>query len=178
MKENLKQKIKEDISNSYAIEYDKELLHNKLVIKQDDNIKYNSKLKLVLKYAMVFIIGVLIGIGAYSCIGDENNSNKIISNELKKEIKELGYDISDENVYCFFKIKVKDEIYIFTSNDKNKYVYIIKKGSNTEDLYLINNNERVEIFNNSIGIISKNDDEEYTKFYIEIDGKPQEFILK
>ena len=177
MKKNLKQKIKEDISNSYAIEYDKELLHNKLVIKQDDNIKYNSKLKLVLKYAMVFIIGLVIGVCTYSFLSLEDNKSKILTNELKKEIEELGCDIADDNVYCFFKIKTKDEIYIFRSNEHNKYIYVIKKGSNTQDLYLLNNNKRVEIFNNSFGIISKNDDEEYTKFYIEIDGETQEFIL-
>lgn len=176
MKKNLKQKIKEDISNSYAIEYDKELLHNKLVVKQE-NVKYNSKLKLVLKYVMIFIIGIMIGIGGYRCLSDESDGSKIITKELKKEIEELGCDIADDNVYCFFKIKTKDEIYIFRSNEHNKYIYVIKKGSNTQDLYLINNNEKVEIFNNSFGIISKNDDEEYTKFYIEIDGETQEFIL-
>lgn len=178
MKKNLKQKIKEDISNSYAIEYDKELLHNKLVIKQDDNIKYNSKLKLVFKYAMVFIIGVLIGIGAYSCIGDENDKHKILTNELKNEIKELGYKIEDDNIYCIFNITEKDEIYIFKNDDDNKYIYIVKKGSKSQKIYLISGNKKNEIFDKSFGIISKNDDEEYTKFYIEIDGETQEFILK
>ena len=178
MKKNLKQKIKEDISNSYAIEYDKELLHNKLVVKQDDNIKYNSKLKLVLKYAMVFIIGLVIGVCTYSFLSLEDNKSKILTNELKKEIKELGYKIEDDNIYCIFNFNEKDEIYIFKNDDDNKYIYIVKKGCKSQKIYLVSGNKKNEIFDKSFGIISKNDDEEYTKFYIEIDGETQEFILK
>ena len=174
-KKQLKELIKNDIETNYTIDYNKEEALSHFVAKERKS--YN----LFLKYAIVCLIGVFIGMGIFYPISKKYLYENI-TKEFEKYVNESGFLIQEENLKYNINFYDRCNIIIYRIESKEiiNYYYIIKIKDFIANPYLFYENRKIELTHNSFGLLdsfNRNTDEETIKFYIEIDGKTIEYIL-
>jgi len=185
MKKNIKELIKQDINNSYKVEYDLNELHDSFVPKTySKNEVHISKKRLVLYFILVCVLGVFIGALR---LGYFNANSQMITNELREFVyDEYGCKIQDIDLWYSLKIDEDNTLYIFYKNIKsnskinNAYIYMYKTKNNYDNMFIITNNFKIKIENNSFGVLTEkdsNDPNQTIEFSIEINGKIKDFLL-
>ena len=177
-KKELKKLIRNDIETNYNVNYNEEEALSHFVVKE--KVK-NTKLIIALNYAVVCLIGIVLGFAI--CIPLKNiNVQDYITEEFEAFVNKEGYPICEN--YLKYNINFYDRcniiIYRVESKDIANYYYIIKIDDCIIKPYLFYENQKLELTHNSFGLLDsfdKNKDEETLKFHIEVDGKTIEYVL-
>ena len=177
-KKELKKLIRNDIETNYNVNYNEEEALSHFVVKE--KIK-NTKLRIALNYAVVCLIGIVLGIVVCIPLG-ELGSQKNITQEFEDFVNSKGYPICENdlkyNLNFFDRCNII--IYEIETKDIANYYYIIKIEDCIIKPYLFYENQKLELSHNSFGLLDsfdKNKDERTLKFHIEVDGKTIEYVL-
>lgn len=183
MKRNIKKYIKDDIKQSYKFEYDKDQLLSDFVPKQKEKKVYQfTKLSIALHVAIICIIGIVIG-GVIE--GGKFHSNKYVSKEFKEYLMVEDFRIGSANLCYSLKISNGVNLHIYSFQKKedsvnNYYYYVIQSKKEIKSCYIIINDKRTKVDEDSFGLISikeRKEDNQTLNFIIEIEGKTKEFVL-
>lgn len=177
-KKELKNLIRNDIETNYNVNYNEEEALSHFVVKE--KVK-NTKLRIALNYAVVCLIGIVLGFAI--CIPLKNvNDQDYITEEFEKFVNREGNIIQEKNLK--YNIKFYDRcniiIYEIETKDIANYYYIIKIEGRVSMVNLIYQEKEMKLAHNSFGLLDsfdKNKEEETLIFHIEVDGKTIEYVL-
>ena len=177
-KKELKKLIKNDIETNYNVNYNEEEALSHFVVKE--KVK-NTKLRIALNYAVVCLIGIVLGIVICIPLGKFGGQNNI-TEEFEAFVNKDGDYICENNLKYNLNFYDRCNIIIYRveSKDIANYYYIIKIDDFIIKPYLFYKNQKLELTHNSFGLLDsfdKNKEEETLKFHIEVDGKTIEYVL-
>lgn len=180
-KKELKKLIKEDIDKSYSFAYDEKQVMENFVVKEQPTYVYPiNKKRLILKYAIVCIVGLLIGFGIGFSMTDFGLHTGI-TEDFEKFVQNEGHAISDNELLYNIKYFDRCNIHIYKINAKTgfNYYYITKVETKKVKAYLVLEDKKIELTHNSYGLLDSIEDNENRplKFYIEVNGEIQEYIF-
>ena len=178
-KKELKNLIRNDIETNYNVNYNEEEALSHFVVKE---IVKNTKLRIALNYAVVCLIGIVLGFAACIHINKLGDYKEIITEEFKDFVNNEGHYIREKNMK--YNINFYDRcniiIYRVESKDIANYYYIVKIEGRVSVVNLIYQEKEMKLTHNSFGLLDsfdKNKEEETLKFHIEVDGKTIEYVL-
>ena len=177
-KKELKKLIRNDIETNYNVNYNEEEALSHFVVKE--KVK-NTKLRIALNYAVVCLIGIVLGFAICIPLGKFGGQNNI-TEEFEEFVNKEGYPICED--YLKYNINFYDRcnIIIYRVESKNiaNYYYIVKIEGRVSVVNLIYQEKATKLKHNSFGLLDsfdKNKEEETLKFHIEVDGKTIEYVL-
>lgn len=177
-KKELKKLIRNDIETNYNVNYNEEEALSHFVVKE--KVK-NTKLRIALNYAVVCLIGIVLGFAI--CIPLKKiNVQDYITDEFEAFVNKDGDYICENNLKYNLNFYDRCNIIIYRveSKDIANYYYIVKISDTVNIANLFYENQKLELTHNSFGLLDsfdKNKEEETLKFYIEVDGKTIEYVL-
>lgn len=178
-KKELKKLIRNDIETNYNVNYNEEEALSHFVVKE--KVK-NTKLRIALNYAVVCLIGIVLGFAACIHINKLGDYKEIITEEFKDFVNNKGYPICENDLKYNLNFYDRCNIIIYEIETKDiaNYYYIIKIDDCIIKPYLFYKNQKLELSHNSFGLLDsfdKNKDERTLKFHIEVAGKTVEYVL-
>ena len=177
-KKELKKLIRNDIETNYNVNYNEEEALSHFVVKE--KVK-NTKLRIALNYAVVCLIGIVLGIVICIPLGKFGGQNNI-TQEFEEFVNREGYIIQEKNLKYNLNFFDRCNIIIYEIETKDiaNYYYIIKIKGRVSMVNLIYQEKETKQKHNSFGLLDsfdKNKDELTLKFHIEVDGKTIEYVL-
>lgn len=174
---DLEKTFKEDFNKSYNVHYNKEELHEQFQPRQKHDVFYQKRLKTIFNYAIVCIIGLLIG-GVVSfgiTIGEYYNKKEFFSKEFEKFVESNNLKVSENDLLFNIKITIDSKITIYKAvYEQTKEVYYYYYINSTESLsnaYIVTEDKTIDIKENSYGLLMiKNDENQPISFSIENNG--------
>lgn len=191
MNKKIKEELMNDFNETYNFEPKKQSMHN-LYERKDPmerkirwmfviwkRISFGLAAALLLLIISVTLIFIFVPFSSFKNLGDE---------AITEEFEQFVFEhTGDDTLDCTYVISVnhKDNIYIFRkkyldSNDQYiySYFYIIKSEYTIQNTYLIINNQKISVSNDSYGIILETQEADApVEFSIEINGKIKEYKL-
>lgn len=174
---DLEKTFKEDFNKSYNVHYNKEELHEQFQPRQKHDVFYQKRLKTIFNYALVCIIGLLIGGVVSFGIHESKNSidNEFISEEFIDYVKISGFSIKDKSLLFTIIINKESKITFYEINDvKTKetyYYYYINSTKSLSNAYIVTEDKTINIKDNPYGLLMITKDENQPiSFSIENNG--------
>lgn len=183
MKKKVKDFFLEDFEKNYKYKPNKEEILANIEEETDFNKEVYSLLrwKKISITLMTCMLVIILGLGIISIVQQynlDNNGNIIITDEFKEYMNSYGdkkvfiEEINIRNDYYMYIYKVVDSLKI----DNNViYLYLFNSKIDEKQVFIIQNNTKQELFNNSYGILAQNTDQ--VSFSIEINDQKYEYKI-
>lgn len=174
---DLEKTFKEDFNKSYNVHYNKEELHEQFQPRQKHDVFYQKRLKTIFNYALVCIIGLLIG-GAV-CHGiniiEHYRKNEIFSKEFKEFVESSNHSLIEKDLLFNIKITIDSKIAIYKvvyeQTKEVYYYYYINSTKSLSNAYIVTEDKTIDIKDNPYGLLMITKDENQPiSFSIENNG--------